>query len=190
MPDFIEGEFPQIKFSSKDEIASYVRSTMAERLKNTKVLPAAQEEIEQLIANTIDELQHYAFETDRDGALLASTFESSISRTMKVSEQAIAAAAEQAEISAGRAARAANNAPRSNGANGDRPPRRALLAGLAALGGVGLVHGAIAAATAVDKDSNARDWGRTALHSAEAIIGAGITWVAIAAMRGKGSIAR
>lgn len=188
MPDFIEGEFPKIKFSSKDEIASYVRSVLSERLKD--VTPVAGANIESFAVNVIEDLQRRAFTAEKDGSVLRSTFDSKINLAVDLSKRAIVDAAERAEIAARRTARAAQKSPGNSGASSERPPRRALLAGVVALGGVGLIHGAVVAATAVDKDTGERDWGRTALHSAEAVIGAGITWAAIAAIRGKGPITR
>jgi hypothetical protein len=61
--------------------------------------------------------------------------------------------------------------------------QRWLLLAAAGAGGVLTIHGALAATTAVDRESKQRDWRKTALHTVEALAGVTVSWVSVVALR-------
>lgn len=183
MPEFIGGDKPEIVFSSRKELADFFRARLT-KLLNAEGL-ASPEDLEQFIANRIDALSHAAFDLKGDGTLRESLIDlnaTGILEQVRRREMSSTPYDPHPEPQGG------DHGPIKRSL--DQPERRAfIIAGLAA-GSLLTVHGAIAAATAVDRDRRTRDWPRTALHTAEAVLGGAVAWVSLVALRKPGRIAR
>lgn len=183
MPEFIRGDKPEIKFSSREELAAYFREKLAD-LFDSKNL-GKPEDFEHFVQNRIDGISRSAFELNKDGIIRETIVESGLEGIVKRAERAKMPAHGFETSDAG----SFNHESLSKKI--EHPARRTLLlVGLSA-GTLLTVHGAIAAATSVRRDDGrTRDWNRTALHTAEAVLGGVMAWASFVALRGGGRLGR
>ncbi len=177
MIHFTGGKYPETHFSSPEEVEPYVRELIAKALLEKPHLKDV--DCEEYIKMTVDQVKNKSNIPGRNGAVLTSTIEMNVGKTIRHAEGIWKDSIKFSQ------------AVTSEAENAKNLGRRNFLKGGIALGGALAVYGAVAATTAVDKnDHNKRDWPKTALNTGLAISGAAMTWVSALALKGKGPLAR
>lgn len=181
----------RIRFSSREELAGFYRKSIDEHLKDAPHLSKL-DMISKYTESDIAHLQELAFGREPTGPITKAVFGSIdksdldhlLRQTRRHAEKKLDDLADVERMKQ-------NFTPKPMVANTPSKPNRVLAVAGIAGGGALAIHGAWAAATAVKRDDREkRDWGKTALHTAEAIVGAGVTWASAVALRGKAIVHR
>lgn len=196
----IEHGHEKLRFSSKEEMVEAMRQNLERefhlKFENEKVIPKPTfEEFFKSAKRGFDmDVEQYWGETLRRGSIWPFSLESCARRTASygfdvhriphdsAAKDAIWRAKQGFDASASSSPDASSSYTSAEPKKPAGAPRWLLLSAAGA-GGVLTIHGALAAATAVDHESKQRDWRKTALHTVEALAGVAVSWVSVVALR-------
>jgi hypothetical protein len=195
MPRIIDSdsEFPKYEFSSKNELVEFFGQEI-DRLIGEKGLPGTynkdasyfRELANARVGPHIDKI--WAYCEQHNGRELRSVLHTTVGEVVSDAEFD-----HKHKLQWTPKRSASTEPPRVSETKSPLPKATArpwLLAGGIGMGAVLIIHGAYTAATAVDEHGQRRDWQRTALHAAEAVIGAAVTWASLLGFKGRGPLQR